>query len=163
MDVLLNAMNAPIDGADVRFLNYNPSLLEVQDQDLSAEGVQIAPGSLMPVTMSNKANTDDGKIEFSQIVTGGHTFTNNTNQPLASVTFKVIGSGAAALNLNFVPGITNDANIASKGVDILESVSGSAFTLEQAGSGFRSGVQSLINKFQDLIIFLWHKLLQLFL
>lgn len=163
VDVLLNTQNAPIDGVDMRYLTYDPSLLEVQDQNPSVAGVQIAPGSLMPVTMANMVNTTAGKIEFSQIVSGGSTFANNMDQVLATATFRVVASGTAAIEIDFTPGSTTDANVASKGKDILVSVSGSTFRLNQTDAGFRSSIQSQINKIQDLIKLLQSKLFQLFL
>ncbi len=65
VNINLDTQNANIDGVDVRYLNYNPTLLQVQDADLSTPGIQIAPGSLMSLTPANSVNSTLGRITFS--------------------------------------------------------------------------------------------------
>ena len=43
VNILLDTQGAPVQGADIRYLNYNPALLETQDEDAVVAGVQIAP------------------------------------------------------------------------------------------------------------------------
>ena len=56
LDILVDTQSQSIDGVDVNALNYNPAILEVQDQDPSTAGVQITPGSLMPNSVFNSVN-----------------------------------------------------------------------------------------------------------
>jgi hypothetical protein len=130
VDVLLDTGGYDTDGVDVRYLRYNPNILEVQDSDPGTEGVQIQPGSLYPSTTGNHVDPANGSIYFSQITTGGSTF--NSAGVLATITFTVIGSGPTDLMFDFIPGDTTDTNVAaltpSGAQDVLTKASGAQFT-----------------------------------
>ena len=130
VNILLNTQNQAIDGVDIRYLNYNPSQLEVQDDNGSLAGVQITPGSLLANTVINSVDTTNGYISFSQVATGGSTFTNNANQTLASVRFKALNNfTGSSVNFSFTPGSTSDTNVASAGSDVLTSVTNGSYNL----------------------------------
>src|SRR3989344_5082505 len=126
VNILLDTQGAPVQGADIRHLNYNPALLEAQDENTGIAGVQITPGTLMP-TMANSVDTANGKILFAQAISGSGTFTGAGT--LATVRFKILASGTANLNFNFTPGDTSDTNVAYDAVDLLTSVGSAAYAL----------------------------------
>ncbi len=125
VNILLDTQGQSIDGVDIRYLNYNPSQLEVQDDNSSQAGVQINAGSLMPLTQANSVS--NGKITFSQITAGGTTFKSTGAQTLATVRFKVLQSTNTTVSFDFVSGRTSDSNVASGGVDILTAVTNAAY------------------------------------
>src|SRR3989338_3645444 len=65
--ITLDTKGNAVDGVDIFYLNYNPSLLEVQDDDSVTSGTQIGQGSLMPNTLLNSVDASSGKISFSQV------------------------------------------------------------------------------------------------
>ncbi|MBI5913295.1 hypothetical protein HY839_02540 [Candidatus Azambacteria bacterium] len=125
--IVLDTQGAPIEGADIRYLNYNPALLEVQDENAGIAGVQISPGTRMPTTAANTVDVSLGRIAFSQVISGNTTFTGSG--VLATVRFRVLAPGNASVTFNFTPGNTADTNIASAGADILTSVTNAVYTL----------------------------------
>lgn len=125
--IMLTTQGAPIEGVDIRYLNYDPALLEVQDENTSIAGVQIAPGTLMPNTVANSVNTALGRIEFSQVISGNATF--NGSGVLATTRFRVLAPGSASSTFNFTSGNTADTNVASGGIDVLTSVTNATYTL----------------------------------
>lgn len=128
--IFLNTQNLPIEGADIHFLNYNPAILEVMDDDPAMPGVQIMAGNLMPVTPANMVDVAAGKIVFSQSSAGGGVpFSNSTDQLLATIHFRVKNSGYASVVFDYAPGRTDDANVVSKAKEALTSVANAAFTL----------------------------------
>ena len=118
VQIKLDTGSQAIDGADVSFLNYDPTMLEVQ---------QVLAGSLMPNTPVNTVNATAGKIRFSQVTTGGQTAP--ANGTLATLTFKALKIGTATLTLDFTPGFTTDSNIAQVGTDILTAVTNGSYTI----------------------------------
>ncbi|MCD6085618.1 fibronectin type III domain-containing protein [bacterium] len=120
VQILLDTQNSQIDGVDIHYLNYDNSLLEVQDADSATSGVQIAPGSLLQETLVNSVEATSGKIDFSQVTNPGTTY--NGNGILATITFKVLSEGTTTLTFDFTSGDTTDCNVASEGSDILSSV-----------------------------------------
>ena len=125
--IMVDTQGAPIEGVDIRHLNYNPSLLEAQDENLSVAGVQIAPGTLMANTVVNTVDASLGRTAFSQVISGNTTFTGSG--ALATVRFRVLRQGSASVAFTFTLGNTADTNIASGGADILTSVAHAAYTL----------------------------------
>jgi hypothetical protein len=83
----------------------------------------------MPNTVANTVDTTNGRISFSQVTTGGSTFTNSTGQTLATVRFNILAAGAASVTFNASAGNTSDTNVSSNGADILASVTNGSFTL----------------------------------
>lgn len=125
--IMLNTQGASIEGVDIRYLNYDPALLEVQDENPSVAGVQIAPGTLMPNTVANSVNIALGRIEFSQVISGNATF--NGSGILATARFRALAPGNASTFFNFTSGNTADTNVASGGADILTSVTNASYSL----------------------------------
>ena len=131
--LLLNTQSLGVAGVDILYLNYNPSLLEVQDDDATVAGVQIAPGSLMPQTIVNVADATNGRISFSQIANiGGPGFSGSGT--LATARFKARAPGVAAVTFTFAAGGTTDANVASAGADALTAVTNGNYTLTSSVS-----------------------------
>lgn len=133
VNVVLDTQNTSIDGVDVRYLNYNPSLLEVQDSNSSVTGVQITAGSLMPMSNINNVDSAVGKIQFSQSSIGGSSYNGTGN--LATIRFKALSVGTASVNFDYTSGNTTDTNIASNGVDVLSAVTNGSYVISAASSG----------------------------
>ncbi len=120
VQIMLDTQGQQIDGVDVFSLNFNPSLLQVDDVNPSQSGVQIGAGSLMPITVVNTVLSSSGKIQFSQTSSGGTKF--NGNGVLATVTFRGLAGGTSSINFDYTSGSTADSNVASNGVDLLSGV-----------------------------------------
>lgn len=131
VSVLLDTSGAAVDGFDFNYLNYNSALLEVQDADAIQAGVQISAGVLLPVTAANSVDAALGRIRFSQLPSGGSTFSGSGT--VAQVRFKVKAAGTASASFNFTPASTLDTNVASAGADVLTSASGASFVLSVGG------------------------------
>ena len=120
INIILDTQGANTYGVGIRYLNYDPSLLEVQDVNPSP-GIQILPGSLYSRTQVNSVNSTQGKIEFVQLTSDGEVY--NGQGVLATVTFKVISPGEASVYFDFSPSSTVDSNVADgEGNDILTNV-----------------------------------------
>lgn len=130
LNIRLNTNGNDTAGADIHYLNYNPSLIEIQDSVSQTAGVQIQAGSLYTNTIVNSVDAVNGRINFSQASLGGTTY--NGTGILASITFKVLAAGATDLTFNFVSGSGADTNIASLGQDVLNSVTNGRYTLTVA-------------------------------
>jgi hypothetical protein len=128
LQILLNTEGEAVDGVDIRHLNYNPALLEVQDDNTSQSGVQVLPGSLFANTPANTVDTVNGRVSFSQVTSGGSSYSNTTNQVLASIRFRVLDTGSATLTLTAAPGVTTDTNVARADTDILTSTQSASFS-----------------------------------
>ena len=131
--VNLDTQGASIDGVDLRYLNYNPSLLQIQ-------ATQITPGTLMPMTLANSINTSLGRITFSQISAGGNKYKGSGT--LATISFKALAVGSANLNFNFTLNNTTDSNVASGGSDILTAVVNGSYTINNSTGASGSGGSS---------------------
>jgi hypothetical protein len=127
VDIMLDTTGAPIDGVDVYSLRFNPSLLQVQDSNSAVAGIQIMAGALFPTTVVNAANNTSGTIQFSQVTTGGTSYTGSGK--LATVTFKGLFNGTSLLTFDFRAGKTTDTNVAGSGVEKLTQVSGASLTV----------------------------------
>ncbi|MDD5750183.1 MAG: cohesin domain-containing protein [Candidatus Pacebacteria bacterium] len=132
VQILLNTGGQQSDGVDIFYLHYPADILQLQDADAQASGVQIQPGTLYPTTLSNLATTsgNDGKIDFSQISSGGGHYTGSGI--LATLTFKAIRNGTAGLTFDHTSGASVDCNVAVQGSDILSSATGASFTVAVA-------------------------------
>lgn len=135
--IMLDTGGAAIDGVDIQALNYNPYYLQLQDSDGAAAGTQIAAGSLMANTLANSVDTTNGKIVFSQVTSGGSTYTGSGT--LATATFKALVAGTAQLTFNFTAGATTDSNVASAGNDVLSSVTNGSFTINSSPTASQPG------------------------
>src|SRR3989344_3159138 len=137
VNILLNTGGSAVQGVDVAYLNYNPALLEAQDDDSSTVGIQITAGSLMPSTLTNVADNTAGKITFSQVTDSGASYTGSGT--LATIRFKALSAGTANATFDFTAGSTIDTNIASAGEDILGSVTNGSYVISAPSSGGTSG------------------------
>lgn len=131
--VNLDTQNASIDGVDLRYLNFNSALLEVQDANSGTAGVQIAPGSLMPLTLANTVDNSLGRITFSQVSAGGSKY--RGSGVLATITFRAKAAGTASVSFNYTSGNTTDSNVAAAGADALSAVINGSYTINSSSSG----------------------------
>jgi hypothetical protein len=134
ISIQVNTQGDSAEGVDVRYLNFNPLLLQVIDENSGIAGVQILPGSLMSNTPINIVDNATGRISFSQVPSGGKTFTNSAFQTLATVRFRVLAPGVSAVIFNHEPGNTADSNVAVGGMDLLTSISNGYYTLASGSS-----------------------------
>lgn len=128
--VLLNTTGQNTYGADLNFLRFNPSLLQVVDSDGGTAGVQIAPGSLMAVTTVNSVDNTLGRVQFSQLANPGTTY--NGSGTFATITFQAVGAGSASVTTDFTLNSSTDSNVAGLGSDLLTSVTNGTYTLSFA-------------------------------
>ncbi|OHA91092.1 MAG: hypothetical protein A2665_01340 [Candidatus Zambryskibacteria bacterium RIFCSPHIGHO2_01_FULL_46_30] len=128
VNITLNTGGQSAYGVDINRLRFNPSILQIVDTDAGTAGVQIAPGSLMPVTVINTVDNTGGSVQFSQLANPGSTFSGSGT--LATVTFRAVSSGTANVTFDFTLGNSTDTNVAGLGGDLLASV----------GSGSYSGI-----------------------
>jgi hypothetical protein len=124
VDVVLDTKGMDVYGIDINRLRFDPGVLQVVDADVKASGIQIAPGSLMAMTVVNTAD-ETGTIQFSQVATPPSTY--NGSGVVATVTFKVIAEGKSDVTIDFVPGSGTDSNVAATQGDILSSVRGGTY------------------------------------
>jgi peptidoglycan hydrolase-like protein with peptidoglycan-binding domain len=127
INVNLDTQNVSIDGVDLRYINYNPALLQVQDSNTSASGVQIVPGTLMPATLANIVDASLGRITFSQVAAGGNKY--KGIGVLATINFKALSAGTDSVTFNYASANTKDSNVAAAGVDVLTAVTNGSYTI----------------------------------
>lgn len=127
VSVRLDTQGDSIDGVDLRYLNYNSSLLQVLDADVAKSGVQVTPGTLMPMTLLNNVDQASGKISFSQVSAGGTKYKGSGT--LAMISFKALASGSTQLTFNHTPSNTTDSNVAMAGKDTLSAVINGSITI----------------------------------
>jgi peptidoglycan hydrolase-like protein with peptidoglycan-binding domain len=125
--VTLDTQNELVDGVDLVYLNYDHTLLEVQDASTTVAGIQINPGDLLPSTQANIVDSSLGRITFSQLASAGGNY--NSVGTLASISFKAIAAGNANVTFDYTASSTIDSNVASAGRDILSGVSNGSFTI----------------------------------
>lgn len=127
VSVYLDTQGSSIDGVDLRYLNYNPKLLQVQDSGTTQAGIQISPGNLMPSTLLNKVDQTAGRIAFSQVAAGGTKYKGSGK--LAVISFKALSAGNASLTFDYTPKSTTDSNVAMAGSDALNAVVNGVYTI----------------------------------
>lgn len=127
VSIILNTSGVATQGTAIRYLNYNPALLRIKDDDSGKTGVQIASGNLYAKTQANLVDSSAGKIEFTQITAAGESYIGSGT--LSTVNFEVLKGGTANVNFNFTLGNTGDTNVASNGSDVLSSVVNGSYTL----------------------------------
>lgn len=143
LDILIDTAGNSIDGIDIRFLRYNPSIVEIIDDNPNADGIQITPGSLMALTLANAVDPTKGEIYFSQVSNTGTTFISSKGREvLATIHFKVISAGQAEFKFDFTPGNTRDTNIAAYGgKDILGETIGAKYYIPGATKNSDRGLK----------------------
>jgi hypothetical protein len=118
----------------IRSLNYNTSVLDVVDQDENADGVQIAPGKLGDLAVSeNMVDTGSGKITY--VVRAGTDTAGFTGAGrVATIYFTAKASGTSNLSFDFTAGTIGDTDVIAKADknDIL--VSAAAMTITIGGN-----------------------------
>lgn len=117
-----------VDGVDVYALHFDPSLLQVVDDNPSKAGVQVQPGQILDVNAANIVDNKAGTIKLSQITPGGTSF--QGTGVVATIHFKAVSSGTAYLKFDFTPGSTTDSNAAYKGKDQLSKVVDGIFIID---------------------------------
>jgi hypothetical protein len=117
VDVMLDTTGLNVDGVDIVSLRFNPSVLQVVDDNAGVAGVQATPGGLFPNTLVNSADNTTGIFMFSQLAAGGTQY--NGSGKLVTLNFKSIAAGTSPITIDFVPGKTDDSNVAGAGVDAL--------------------------------------------
>ncbi|HEY4503009.1 MAG TPA: cohesin domain-containing protein, partial [Candidatus Paceibacterota bacterium] len=127
VDILLDTAGVSVDGVDVFSLRYNPAILQVQDANTGADGIQITPGILLPITLVNSVNATNGTLQFSQVATGGSSF--NGSGKLATITFRGISNGTSAVTIDFSSGSASDSNVAGGGIERLTGVNNASYTI----------------------------------
>lgn len=142
VNITMDTVTSSVDGVDVLSLHFNPAVLQVVDDNTSIAGVQITPGTLLPVTVSNNSynvatpfdnngttiTIPAGTIRFSQATQGGGTAFKGSGT-LAIVHFKAIANGTSGLTFDFTPGSGTDSNMAFQGNDILAAVTSGTVTV----------------------------------
>jgi hypothetical protein len=137
VEVILDTKGEGIDAVDLFALRYDAKVLEVIDANPAVSGVQISPGSILPLTIVNTVDTTAGSIVFSQAVMGGTSY--NGKGKLASVSFRAKAKGTAKVAFDFRSGSTTDTNVAARGADdqgrdSLTSVSNASFTVKESSN-----------------------------
>lgn len=127
VDIVLDTAAEPVDGVDIYSLHYDPTLLQVIDDNSSISGVQIMPGKIMELNAANLVSPSTGTIKFSQLSQGGTNFIGKGN--LATIHFKALGTGTAYLKFDFTERSTVDTNAAFKGRDQLGKVVDGIYTI----------------------------------
>jgi hypothetical protein len=124
----LDTEGSPVVGVDLRYINFDPTLVKVQDSNLSTVGTQIEPGKLMSDTLANSVDNDLGTIIFSQVNLPG-SVNHSSSGTLANITFKALKAGTVNLTFNYTPKNTTDTNVAASGTDVLTKVMDSSVTI----------------------------------
>lgn len=128
VNIIINTSSSPIDGVDILSLRFNPSILQVVDDNPSISGVQITPGSLLPVTALNSVDNTDGTIQFSAVTSEGKTYSGSGT--LATIHFRPISGGTSSVKFDFTLGSTVDTNVAYQGVDQLSSITNGSYSID---------------------------------
>lgn len=126
--VTLDTRGQETDGVDIHYLHFDPSVLEVVDAGFDTAGIQIAAGSLYPSVVVNAVDNSAGTIDFSQIISGGNTFSGSGT--LATISFRALAGGQADLTFDFTLDSGVDTNVAAAGQDILGEVSGASVRID---------------------------------
>jgi fibronectin type 3 domain-containing protein len=126
VSVILNTGGQNAYGTDINRLHFNPNILQVVDADSGTAGVQIAAGSLMPLTIINSVDNTGGTIQFSELANPGSTY--NGSGTLATITFRAAAAGTSNVTFDFTLGSGTDTNVAGLGGDLLSSVGSGSYT-----------------------------------
>jgi len=128
INILLDTKGEPVDGVDIYSLHYDPTILSVVDDSSGKSGVQITPGEIMPLNMTNSVDPKTGTIKFSAGAAGGTNYTGNG--ALATIHFKGVAKGSTYLKFDFKLGNTRDTNAAYGGRDQLANVVDGLYTVK---------------------------------
>ncbi len=129
VDILLDTGGENIDGIDIFYLRFNPSLLQVVDANTGVTGVQISPTTLLPATSANLVDNTAGTLQFSQTTSGGSTFTGSGK--IATINFKSLTTaGTASVTFDFTLNSTTDTNVSAIGSDKLTIVQNASLVVD---------------------------------
>jgi hypothetical protein len=127
VSIILNTAGVAVAGVDIYSLHFNPAVLQVVSA--TTTGVQIAAGTLLPVTEYNAANNSTGVIQFSQTSTTATSSNFNGTGTLATVTFTAIAAGTSSLTFDFTAGSTNQCDVAVLYSNALTAVTNGSYTV----------------------------------
>jgi hypothetical protein len=134
VDLLLHTFGRRIDGVDIASLRYPTALLAVVDDDPVAPGGQITAGPLMPVTVVNRVDPEQGTVTLAQLAAGGSAYANNRPMTFATVHFVALQPGVATVTVDAVSGDTTDSNVVFSGQDWLSGVPDGRYTIVPGSS-----------------------------
>ncbi len=101
---------ADLYGAEFR-LTYDPALLTARDANESQDGIQIEPGSLLPVdqgfVVANEVSEVDGEIVFAITLLNPAPAANGRG-PLARITFDRLQNDATVIDITHVKLVSRD-------------------------------------------------------
>lgn len=133
-------------GAEFR-LKYDPAMLSVQDFNTNQDGIQIEPGSLLPVdkgfVVANKVDEAEGTITFAVTLLNPAPPANGSG-PLARITFNKLQDGPATLDFERTKLVAADlqtipSQTESFAIDTNETTSNEAVSNETASNESPSG------------------------
>lgn len=127
-NIVLDTGKEKIDGTDIFALHFDPNLLKVVDDMPNQSGIQIKPGQILSLNTANIVDNTAGTIKLGQVAPQGTTF--EGRGVLATIHFKALAAGSAALKIDFKPGNTTDSNAAYKGSDKLTKVGNATYTIQ---------------------------------
>lgn len=128
IDIVLNSGGIPVDGFDIRYLRYNPALIEIQDTDTQAPGIQLENKKIFLITAINSVNKEKGTIAFSQMLGGGVAISQEKSI-VAHIHLKAKALGKGSISFDFRRRHTTDTNISSHGRDILQRVQNTTYEI----------------------------------
>jgi len=131
-DIVLDTGGQAVEGTDLRYIRFDPQVLEVQDADADgANGVQITPkATALTVVGQNQVDPVAGTILLSLAVPEGSTgFTGS--ETIATISFKALKEAATSeVKFDFTLGDLADTNVTSLGSDILGSAVSANYIVE---------------------------------
>jgi hypothetical protein len=126
--IILDTGGGKIDGVDIYSLHYDPSLIQILDDDTKKSGVQIMPGEILAINAANIVDPKTGTVKISQLADHGTSY--HGSGVLATIHFKALAVGTAFLRFDYSPGNTVDSNAAYKGKDRLSKVVDAIYTIQ---------------------------------
>ena len=123
VDIQAEAGEQPVAGIQA-FINFNPTCLEVQDADTEVAGVQIAPGSDLPLVITNSADNISGTIDY----VAGVALTESVTYPdgtftVATIQFKALAE-TDATSITFSADSPRGSSVDYAGGDITGTLRG---------------------------------------
>lgn len=153
VDIVLDTEGAAVSGATA-IITYDTAKLQVQDDDSSATGVNIAPGANLTQVLTNTVDTSAGKIRYD----AGNLGASYTGRGvIATIHFKAISTGTAQASFAFDPNKTTDTSAvaaASGPSNLLTTVNDGSFTISAVGSNAGGGSLPTTGVFEDTLMLL---------
>lgn len=128
IDIIINATAESTNAAEIE-ITYDPSKINIIDQNPSASGIQIMQGDAFNAYLINNVNTGTGKINLA----AANFFSNLTSQKLfAKIIFTPLPGATTSSFITTFTGVgnTTDSNIADSSTnnDILTAVTNGSFS-----------------------------------